>query len=211
MRVKTERIVSILLFLTLLALPVLAALPTSSFMDGSAFYGDDPDYEGFLKGRVDYAVYDTDSLSLADEQDFADALGLSGRYIYAYQIWNDYAGFSEADVGSFKVMREDGSGLAASILNDTGAHDDGEGGIAPDIIESQGLWTWSGAMGYLPAGEHSYFLIFSSNAAPVSGTFEVTAGGVPVSGDEPNLPEPATVALVGLGSMIVFVRRRKGV
>jgi hypothetical protein len=210
MRVKTYLLT---LFLFALLVPLAwAALPTSSFMDGSAFYGDDPGYTGHLKGRVDYAVYDTDSLSLADEQDFVDALGLSGQYIYAYQIWNDYPGISEADVGSFEVMREDGSGLAASILNDTGAHDDGEGGIAPDIIESQGLWTWSGAMGFLPAGEHSYFLIFSSNAAPVSGTFEVTGGEqLPVNGDEPNAPEPATVALFGLGSMIVFARRRKAV
>ncbi len=208
MRVKTERLVSVLVLLTLLALPVLAALPESSFIQGSAFYGDDPDYTGHLKGRVEYAVYDTENLSLTGEMDIDTVLNLAGRYIYAYQIWNDYS-VSEASVGSFQVMNEDGSSVAASILNDTGAHDDGEGGIAPSGFDLQGMWTWDGSTGYLPAGDHSFFLVFSSDAAPITGNFEVKEGGVVVPGEDVHTPEPATVALVGFGAMVVFSRRRK--
>jgi hypothetical protein len=207
MRVNTERIVSILLLLGVLALPALAMLPTSSYMHGSAFYGVNDDDPEFLKGRVDYAVYDTDNLSLADEQDFVDALGLAGQYVYAYQIWNDYS-VSESAVKSFEVMYQDGSSVAAAILNDTGAHDDGEGGVAPSSITSQGVWQWSIDTDFLAIGEHSYFLIFSSDAAPISGKFEVN-GPVNEGPVPPTTPEPATVALVGLGSMVVFGRRRK--
>jgi hypothetical protein len=94
-------------------------------------------------------------------------------------------------------------------MDDTTAYDDGSDGVAPTPIDSevQGTWVWTFEGGYLYTGEHSWFLVYSSDYAPTAGDFEVrgpdTEDYVPTP-----VPEPAMVALLGFGGVIVVSTKR---
>jgi hypothetical protein len=88
-------------------------------------------------------------------------------------------------------------------FNDTSSFDDGYSGIAstPEVSTNQGSWAF--ALGDLTPGVHSWFLVFSSNSAPVKGNFDVT-----LKADIP-VPEPGTIALLGVASGCILANRRK--
>jgi len=186
----------------------LAPMLTSSYHDGFVFYGFEVGYEGYLKGRIDFAVYDTEHPEYGDE--YLDA-GLTvpgeGRYIYAYQIFNDYAFYSEEAVAYFAVL-----GIDETTINGLGSQEDPEAGIEPgeqyvDGAESRAVWEFNGDDGYIIAGEHSWFLVFSSDQDWVKGDYEIRGPDqVPVP-----VPEPAVIVLLGLGSVSIFRRRRRSI
>ena len=72
------------------------------------------------------------------------------------------------------------------------------------------IWEFSGeGIGetILLAGDHSWFLMFSSDKTPVVGDFRIEG---PEEGDVPApMPEPGTLMLLGIGSALIFTRRRK--
>jgi hypothetical protein len=134
---------------------------------------------------------------------------MDGQYIYAYQVFNhrDAAG----DVGYFEILDSDGNSIDPSLMADTGSQDDEEGGIEPvDPSPSQGVWLFSeDAGGIIIPLTHSYFLVLSSDSTPVAGSFEIKGP----SGDPgvPDVPEPTTIMLLGLGGTMLLTRRRKAV
>jgi hypothetical protein len=174
----------------------------SSYHDGFVFYSQDG-----LNGRIDFAVYDTEHPLYGDEyQDNGLEKPGDGRYVYAYQVFNDYLA-SEESVAYFAVL-----GGHESTVSGIGSQEDPETGIAPgsqyfDTDLSQVMWEFDGDDGYVLAGEHSWFLVFGSDQTWVKGDYEI--GGpdyVPVP-----VPEPATIVLLGLAGAAVLVRRRKPV
>lgn len=213
---KKTILASLLLGLVLLvqnasAVPTPYLLPESSYA-GGAWQGytiyDETFTDGRLFGRIDYAVYDkTIMLEGSDEKALADALNLTGRYIYAYQVINDY-GDSDKPVRHFEIF---GSGGPLDLYEDSiGSHDDGSGGKAHtnDLIDGglKVVWKFTG-MDLLHEDDHSWFLIFGSDAAPVAGDYDIKTSIMPVSGQT---PEPATVALLGLGvTLLRFGRKRR--
>ena len=59
-------------------------------------------------------------------------------------------------------------------------------------------------------GEHSWFLTLSSDHDYVAGNFSIVSDpddGMPI----PSLPEPATMILLGVGSVILMARRKDSV
>ena len=180
-------------------------------MDG-AWQGHSIYEVGDFNVLVDFAVYDSQHLDpdeYKDEFDFVNGLGdMSGRYIYAYQVFNHPDGVE--DIGSFGIQDSDGNSIDPSLMADTDSHNDSQGGIAPvDPSPSQGTWLFSeNAAGLVIPGTHSYFLVLSSDSTPVEGTYEIKK---PEPFPVPDVPEPTTIALLGLGGTMLLTRKRKAV
>jgi len=182
-----------------------SALLTSSYYDGSVEYQTE---EG-LSGRLYFAVYDTQDPEHGDEymDSGIEEIPGTGQYIYAYQLTNSI--FSAGDISHFGILDAEGNAIGESLINGTSAQDDGTEGIAPSPIvsEHQGEWEWTFDGGYIAQGEHSWFLVFSSDQNWTGGTYEITGpGDLPVP-----VPEPATLALLGLGMTALITKRRKSV
>jgi hypothetical protein len=192
------------------AITSLYSLPDSTFAEQQNNWQGRKEYdnEEGLHILVEFCVYDTENLLKEKEQQLADALDLSGRFIYAYQIWN-YPSDSTQDVLSFQLLTAEKKVIPESAYKgDTGCHDDGTDGVAPtpEVSTKQGVWTF--APGDLEPSVHSWFLVFSSDFSPVKGDFKVE----PPSSDQPvppEVPEPGTVALLGVASGLFLVRRGK--
>jgi hypothetical protein len=180
----------------------LAPMLSSSYYEGFVWYS-----EGGLRGRIDFAVYDTAHAQYGNEYQTS---GLTkpgdGQYIYAYQIFNDYDD-SEESVAYFALLGMDGGVIDIASI---GSQEDPEAGVAPgseyfDGVESKVVWEFDGGNGYVARGEHSWFLVFSSNEVPTKGDFEIGGADQLLVAS----PEPSTVALLGLGGALAFVRRKR--
>jgi len=194
-------------FFSLLAAAALfaqdaAATLTSSHYDGSTYYHT---ADG-LHGRIDFAVYDTQTYP----DEFIGAGGFqapgSGRYIYAYQIFHDSV--VNPALSYFAIL-----GIAGAPVDGIGCQDDQSGGIASSdeyFTASRGVWEFENehGQGILFAGEHSWFLVLSSDTDWVVGEYEIKAADdFPVP-----IPEPAMITLLGIGGALMMrTRRRKSV
>jgi hypothetical protein len=192
---------------------VATILPYSSHYQGRSYF-DDP-ATGVI-GYVDFAVYDT----LGPHGDEWAGAGFAapgaGQYIYAYQIFND-VGSADA-IEFFTIMGKYDPPTPHNLIgiNTMNTQDPWEyyllitEGVAPtnsfpntNLDETRATWEFAG--GILVAGEYSWFLIFSSDHDWVEGKYQMqTAGGFPITGN----PEPCTLTLLGLGSAILFAKRR---
>jgi hypothetical protein len=196
-------------------------MPTSSYGDGhwqgSELYDIVLDDGSFLRGRLDFAVYDTYNLN-TEESEWADGLDLSGegQYLYAYQIFNDYDPGSDKEVAYFAVFPEAGGSFG---LDETsiGSSLDPESGVEPasgyldDSSDMQIVWTWEpdpAGSGPIYAGEHSWFLLYLSDYEPVAGAYDITQeqGQLPTPGE---VPEPATITLLGIGTALAVLKRKR--
>ena len=195
-------------------------LTSSSHYEGFVYFNETVDHPlgGTVnfKGRIDFAVYDRDNLAGGEEtsfvDDFVSLMGVADedRFIYAYQIFNDYDGISEEDVSYFEVLglMPDGEAtysINPSIMNNTTGVDDGASGVAPDPVDSveAGIWEWLTDL--VEVGTHSQFLLFSSVNDWVKGTYRID---IAQESDFP-VPEPATLTILGIGGAMVLRRRRK--
>ncbi len=179
-----------------------AMLPYSSHYEGRSDYGG---------GYIDFAVYDTHGGNEYLDAGFS-APG-SGQYIYAYQIFT--ADFATVSIETFSILGI-GQGAISTPLNDNiGFEND-----SPDLPEDEGIspydafitpdatkGVWLFDDGLLAVGEHSYFLLLSSDYNWKAGEYTFEA---PEEGPFPiPTPEPATIALLALGGAAVLRRRRK--
>lgn len=213
MKMKLNRIFCLLLFVVMFAgnaFAVLYELPNSSFQ-GGAWNGESTYSDNGFQALVQYAVYD--SQDGKNEWGY-DAPG-DGRYIYAYQIFN--ANASTQDIGYFKLFGAEGSTLTGGEISGLGSQKDPtdtqfpEQGIKPfsgefDNTEKKISWKFlNGDFGVIGLAQHSYFLIYSSNIAPVMGNYEIK----PPPAEIPQVPEPATIVLLGTGGLILLRKLRK--
>ncbi len=211
---KRIRLLS-LLFVAILFVQNAAAtmLPYSSHYQGRSYFGD-----ANATGYVDFAVYDTLGPN-GDEWTGANlAKPGGGQYVYAYQIFNNVG--SKA-IGSFTIMGIDDylptpithllDGISTITMQDPSVNfplitNITPTGTAINLDKTRATWEFWGLTGAtLVAGESSWFLIFSSGKDWTAGRYEMQpAGGFPITGN----PEPCTLALLGLGSAILFTKRR---
>lgn len=207
------RLLSLLVVTTLLVQSASATLlPISSYEDGywqgSRYYDIAVD-DSYLRGRIDFAVYDTaayagEFINVEIENQF------EGRYIYAYQILNDYPA-SEQAVEYFAVFNLEEAPMDVYEDSIDSVEDTPDSGVAATwkhFAESKVRAVWEFGAEILAVGEHSWFLVFSSDSAPVPGDYEIKAerGEFPVA-----VPEPSMIALLGIGSAMLFAKRRKSV
>jgi hypothetical protein len=178
------------------------ALPSSSF-DGGKWGGYDTYSDGAgLNVTVVFNVY------AANSGEFTWGGGVpipsTDSYIYVYQIFNSS---SSENVKSFNLLNSDKSAVASSLMHQTCSQTDGSGGISPDLSVSAtpGTWVWSSNGGYVLAGAHSWYLIYSSNDAPTTGDFAVNTDS-PTTPPVPT-PEPCTMALFGIASVLYAAKR----
>jgi hypothetical protein len=219
MRVK-KRICyfAVLVLITMPAACSFAAITSLYYLPDSTFAEQQNNWQGRkeyteegLHILVEFCVYDTENLLKTEEQQLADALDLSGRYIYAYQVWN-HPSDSTQDVLAFQLLTAEKKVIPESAYKgDTGSHDDSQGGVAPTpkVSTMQGAWTFDPCD--LAPGVHSWFLVFSSDFSPIKGDFKVeapTGGDTPIPPDN-EVPEPGTVALLGGASVFLAVGRNR--
>ena len=225
---KSKRIIWLSLLLTALMLASQASatlyedalLPASTLYDGYTYYGEEVN-GSYMQGRIDFAVYDTTA-----GNEWATITGYdnpgNGRYVYAYQIFNDYEGYSEVPIQAFSVFGLNSANISV-IAGSVGTEEDPLGGQdVSDTALSDTTVTWNfayGAVDYtIGTDEHSFFLIFSSNSGwtkgdysltPYSADFPVAPGG-DVNATSGNIvPEPITVALLGLGGLVAVAKRKR--
>ena len=190
-------------------------LPESSHYQGFTYYDEEwPDgFDGIemLRGRIDFAVYDT----LGENGNEFTAAGYEapgdGQYIYAYQIFNEYPGNSEVAVAYFAAL-----GIDMAYVYDIDSQEAPDEGIEPidqyfsdedndDVGVGEAVWDFGlFEEDLILVGEHSWFLAFSSDLDWVRGYYEI-------KGTEPSdfpVPEPAMLALLSIGGAILFRRRR---
>jgi hypothetical protein len=196
----------------------LTYLPNSSYAvdtwEGFRYYNEDLGGGNYLRGRIDFTVYDTDNLLWAGEMDLAEELDLSGRYIYAYQILNNLYASDEA-VEYFAVFSDSGNPM--DVFEDSiGSYEDPGSGLEPadahfTSSNLEGVWEFKdqGDFSCIYKGDHSWFLVFSSDYAPVVGDYEIR--GIQEEGDipTPEIAEPGTLTLLGLSSAAMLIKRRK--
>ena len=177
----------------------LELLPESSYYEGSTTYTIVTD-DGILFGRIDFAVYDTWTYpdEFIGEDGFENPT--DDRYIYVYQIFNDEI-YSDEEVAYFALLD-----IEDAPVSGTSSQDDLNDGVEPADYPDEGVWDFEGSFIY--DGDHSVFLVLTSDTPWVPGSYEISAGGsdVPV----PDIPEPASILLLGTAGLLVFAKRSKG-
>ena len=216
--IRRVRVLSLLVVAVLFVQAAGAAtttiLPGSSHYQGRSYFSTYTQ-NGILAGRIEFAVYDT----LAGNE-FA-AAGFTapgaGRYTYAYQIFNDDP-ISNDVLEYFSVLGIGADAIADPVANNLGSVDyDPVGGVGvaptaeyfavfdPQVGPEKAIWEFED--GILVEGDHSFFLILSSNHDFIKGTYSIvktTDNDAPI----PN-PEPGTIALLGIGGALTLLRKRR--
>lgn len=208
------------------AIVKLTDLPDSTYaIEKNNWQGYTYHNQGGFNLRIEFVVYDRENINtnLTDYEAYfvyqlEERLDLTGQYIYAYQIFQYPYGEpgDTADVGYFGILKDgqtiNGTDVSSITDNFPLFTDTQEGKEPAENINTPIGWKWDD-WDPLATGEESWFLIFSSNFEPVPGDFDIRKpSGVsdrPASGDE--IPEPATIALLGIGGAMIFSRRRKSV
>ena len=188
---------------TLLLVLQTAAMAVFYLPESDLWHGGKP-----LEGGqvfVEYAVYDAD-----DGLPTGIANPGSGRYVYAYQIYNYRTTIDP-------IMQFELIGGSAAAATGIGSQSDGQGGLVPDNDGESFVWRFTN--GTFVSSKHSAFLVFSSDASPIAGDIKVL-NSLTGYGDEPpinegaigtegsNIPEPATVTLLTIGALSLLKRRR---
>jgi len=202
------RIIPVFLVVVLLAQGAYATpteiLPSSSHYEGQTYFSVATG-TGFLGGFVDFAVYDTAD---GDGDEFADAGFESpgdGRYIYAYQLFN----VTSTEAIEYFAVLDIGQGAIENPASDIGSVDDGSGDATGPVYEAfeqdATRAVWEFGSGIMISGEHSYFLVFSSDQDWVKGTFTLQKpdNEIPVP-----VPEPSMIALFGISSLGLFLKKK---
>ncbi len=210
-KTKVISFLSIVFFVTVLAQNA-KALPTSTYGENNGWSGQRHYAGESFDCWVAWTVYDVEKYPT--EFDWAGAVSFpSGdRYIYAYQLFN----VGGDDIGYFEVLDLQGNPIAQESMNATHSQWDGFGeDVMPDPnvsgSGSQGVWKWTATGGFVSSGDRSSYLIFSSPYAPTRGSFKIDAPeeSDPIVPDDSEIPEPATIALIGVGSGWFIATRNK--
>lgn len=210
-------------FLTML---LLATIFTQNAC-AEAQYGSIDFDQTWGNGRIDFAIFDFESQDTysswaesynIDSGDFASIA--EGEYIYAYKLYNDDP-LDDKAIFSFEVFANGDYTIdvEASIDSFSDSPDEfSEAGVEPtghDYYPDTSSIIWEFGDPYIEKDEYSWFLMLKSTLAPVTGDFVIKGPEADIDGeaewipgDIQTNPEPATIALFGLGSLVLFRKRK---
>lgn len=199
-------IIAATIFVRSASATTMTILPESTHYQGRSYFRTLTS-DGILSGRVEYAVYDSQG-----GNEFA-LTGGTGRYTYAYQIFND--GDDTASALEYFSILGIGEGAIYDLITDIASVDDSSGGIdctamyfgAHDAATGPDNAVWEFEGGILQTNAHSFFLVISSDSDYTTGSYQVIKTTSPVT-PIPN-PEPSTIALLGIGGLMTLLRRRR--
>ena len=178
-------------------------LPDSTYYQGSVEGGPGDDV------RVDFAVYITRDDGSSEFTDDGFAAPGDGDFTYVYQVFNDVDD-DDFSINLFQVFEIDLATIAGAD-DEISSQDDQEGGIATDgsdhfdLSFTHGIWEFE--QGALIKGEQSWLLTISSDFGPTAGDFSINESPFVV----PEIPEPTTMILFGVGSFFLMARRKGSV
>ena len=217
MALKNSILLWLILLVLLAAVPTVRAeltyLPESSYYSGQTHYGVSLGPGEILSGRIEFAVYDT----LVYPDEFTGPVPGEGRYVYAYQIFNDNESYSAA-LSYFQIEGIAEGAIPTENPNENIGTDDSSSGVDATVAYftpslTEGVWEFDG--GLVAAGDNSVFLLISSDGAMKAGDYQVVTpqdGDVPVPDEDdngdPSVPEPATLLLLAAGSVLSFRKTR---
>jgi hypothetical protein len=200
-------------------------LPNSSHYFGTSYYTVSPSSGKIQTGRVEFAVYDT----VTNPNEFVGEGSYTapgqGRYIYAYQIFNDASniyGMTNTSVPYFAIKTIGANAISSG--SNIGTVDDPSVGINASsygLNASRTTATFQFANGILAAGENSWFLILRSDQDWKTGTYSMEspedselpipedAAANPADDQNNPVPEPTALLVMGLGAMALARRQKK--
>ena len=200
--------------LKLLCVIVVAGILTQNAMAlPYSTYGDNHGWQGYktynndgIKMTVSFNVYDTEANPTEFTWNGAADKPDTDRFIYAYQIFNNT---DSLDIGLFNLLDKSNNPLSQYVMHSSCAQSDGSAlsvAPSPGVCSEQAMWEWTASGGLLSAGKNSWYLIFSSDNAPVKGSFRVEAASE-TDPPVPEVPEPGTLALFGIASALYAAKR----
>ena len=205
--VKRICIVGLMIVSGVFAQVASATLPFSTYGEDNGWQGYKTYEENGFDCMLVFNVYDMaanpSEITWLGDVEFPQG----DRYLYAYQLYSSE--LSTEDIGFFRILNIDGEEISQAVMRETQAVQDGEGtGVMtspnPSPDNKQGQWTWA-AGAFISATKHSAYLIFSSDKAPIKGSFEVKSS----EETEPPVPEPTTFALLSGACGLYAITRRK--
>ena len=205
-----KKILFALVMLTLLVSVTHAEpLPLSSYYNGQHDESFNLGSEGILDLHLEFAVYKDE-----EAQTMQDWTGHTGDadYVYGYQVFSEQS--STAALTYFALTGVNPSTIT-DVLNDIGEAEslnngtiqsEGVSPISSSFNESVTEAIWEFEDGALLQDDRSWYLFLYSD-------YDWIAGGIEVQRDNdeipvPEVPEPATLALLACGT-ILSLRRRK--
>ena len=198
----------------------LASDPDALVYDGTTWQGTAAMAAGDLAATVDYCVFDEDDWDYSGYTVQADPAhpGLK-VFVYTYQVfgtgsdhirrfWATMLDSNEAfNIGTFIVDAGDTAAVSPSDVELLGTP---ENSANWHFGTSDGAGGWTGG---LEAGQNSIGLVYSSVNVPLMWLGNVQNGGGSgfdlVTSPSNEIPEPATLALLGVGVAGVLRRRRR--
>lgn len=220
---KTRRILMVVSLMALAAIvdAGLTKLPESSHFPGgggTSYYNVALGNNKIMSGRIEFAVYDTQT----NPDEFVGSDGFSapgqGRYIYAYQIINyssNEFGMTNAAVPFFTILGIS-PGAIPSLANVGTTADTPNPGVdatKKSLTIDQTQVVYEFANGILAVGKNSWFLVMRSNSDWKKGSYKFEAPNdddIVAPGDDnpvPPVPEPATLSMLLIGSLALYKRR----
>jgi hypothetical protein len=197
---------------TLLWVSVVQAglLPVSSYYNGQNEQTFDLGTDGKLTILLEFSVYKgTEAETM---QEWTDYAGEAKEYVYAYQVTSGAS--STADLTFFALTGINPEAIASATEDIGQAESVGSfnsGGVEPkadgyfNASVTKAIWEFDD--GALIQGDKSWFLFLYSDFDWIKGGMAVKAAAddIPV----PDVPEPATLALLAIGSVLLLRRKSK--